>query len=267
MKSKRNIVYLSHGGGPMPLLGDPDHDEMIKTLKEIAAEVGKPSTILVISAHWEARLPTVTSGISPGIIYDYVGFPKESYEIQYPASGEPELAECVFNALKEHGIDAAKDDQQRFDHGLFVPLKIMYPEFDIPCVQLSLEYTLDPLLHIQIGNALKSLNWDNLLVLGSGSSFHNIRAFFTPDAQGALANNIAFDEWLRETINDVSLLEQERLERLVNWTSAPGARYCHPREEHLIPLHVCYGMATKSSSKTYRAEIMKKQFSMFYWGE
>lgn len=142
----------------MPLLGDPDHDEMVQTLKEIAAEVGKPSAILVISAHWEARLPTVTSGKNPGIIYDYGGFPKESYEIQYPAMGEPELAEGVVKALKEHGIDAAKDDQRRFDHGLFVPLKIMYPEVDIPCVQLSLEHSLDPELHIQIGNALKSLN-------------------------------------------------------------------------------------------------------------
>ena len=264
MKSKRNIVYISHGGGPMPLLGDPDHDEMVETLIEIAAEVDKPSAIVVISAHWEARLPTVTSGKYPGIIYDYGGFPKEAYEIQYPALGEPILANGVVNALKQHGIDV-QDEQRGFDHGLFVPLKIMYPDADIPCVQLSLVHSLDPDLHIQIGKALQSLNWENLLVIGSGSSFHNMHAFFTPDLQETRANNIAFDEWLEETVSDEALPEPVREERLVHWASAPGARYCHPREEHLIPLHVCYGMATKPSDKTYRAEIMKTQLSMFLW--
>jgi aromatic ring-opening dioxygenase catalytic subunit (LigB family) len=147
MKSKRNIVYISHDDGPMPLLGDPDHFEMVKTLKDIAAEIDKLSSVLVISAHWEARLPTVTSGFQ-GIIYDYVGFPREAYEIQYPAPGEPELANGVVKVLREHGIDAVQDERRGFDHGLFVPLKIMYPEADIPCVQLSLEQSLDPDLHI-----------------------------------------------------------------------------------------------------------------------
>jgi len=265
MKSKRNIVYISHGGGPMPLLGDPDHYEMVETLKEIAAEVDRPSAILVISAHWEARLPTVTSGINPGIIYDYGGFPKEAYEIQYQASGEPLLANSVVNVLKENGIDAVQDEQRGFDHGLFVPLKIMYPEAEIPCVQLSLVHGLDPDLHIQIGKALQSLNWDNLLVIGSGFSFHNMRAFFTPNSLEARTNNLAFDEWLGETVSDEALSEYVREERLAHWVSAPGARYCHPREEHLIPLHVCYGMATKPSDKAFKAEIMKKQSSMFLW--
>lgn len=265
MKSKRNIVYLSHGGGPMPLLGDPDHYEMVETLKEIASEIDKPSAILVVSAHWEARLPTVTSGINPGIIYDYGGFPQAAYEIEYPAPGEPVLAKRVMNSLKESGIDAVQDEQRGFDHGLFVPLKLMYPDADIPCVQLSLVHSLDADLHIQIGKALQSLEWRNLLVIGSGFSFHNMRAFFNPESQESRAMNIAFDEWLRETISDEVLLEEAREERLVHWSSAPGARFCHPREEHLIPLHVCYGMATKPSDKAFKAEIMKKQSSMFLW--
>lgn len=266
MKAKRNIVYISHGGGPMPLLGDPDHYEMVETLKEIASEIDKPSAILVISAHWEARLPTVTSGINPGIIYDYGGFPKEAYEIQYPASGEPALANGIVKVLKENGVDAVQDEQRGFDHGLFVPLKLMYPDADIPCVQLSLVDDLDPSLHIQIGKALESLEWRNLLVIGSGFSFHNMRAFFSPESQESRAMNIVFDEWLRETISDEVLLEEARKERLVHWSSAPGAIFCHPREEHLIPLHVCYGMATKPSDKVFKVEIMKKQSSMFLWG-
>jgi len=265
MKSKRNIVYISHGGGPLPLLGDPDHEAMVQTLKEIAAELNKPSAILVISAHWEARLPTVTSGKKPGIIYDYGGFPKESYEVQFPAPGEPELAQGVVSALETNGIQAIQDEQRGFDHGLFVPLKIMYPDADIPCVQLSLVHSLDPDLHIQIGKALQSLEWDNLLVIGSGFSFHNMRAFFSPNSQELREKNVAFDEWLTAVVSDKTLTENIREERLVGWESAPSARFCHPREEHLIPLHVCYGMATQASEKTFKAEIMKKQSSMFYW--
>lgn len=265
MKSKRNIVYISHGGGPMPLLGDPDHEAMVKTLKEIAAAMDKPRAILVISAHWEAHLPTVTSGKNPGIIYDYSGFPKEAYDIQYSAPGEPELASSVVSALKGNGIKAMKDQQRGFDHGLFVPLKIMYLDADIPSVQLSLVHSLDPDLHIQIGKALQSLEWDNLLVIGSGFSFHNMRAFFGSDSQGTRESNIAFDNWLTAVVSDKTLTENIREERLVDWESAPSARFCHPREEHLIPLHVCYGMATQPSEKTFRAEIMKKQSSMYYW--
>ncbi len=266
MKSKRHIVYISHGGGPMPLLGDPDHLEMVETLKEIAEAVDKPSAILVISAHWEARLPTVTSGKNPGIIYDYCGFPKEAYEIQYPAPGEPELARGVVNALKGSGIEAMQDAQRGFDHGLFVPLKIMYPDADIPCVQLSLVHGLDAGLHLQIGKALQPLDWGNLLVIGSGFSFHNMRAFFSLDSQEACENNIAFDEWLTAVISEKALTENVREAQLANWEDAPSARFCHPREEHLIPLHVCYGMATKPSDRSFKADIMKKQSSMFLWG-
>lgn len=249
----------------MPLLGDPQHDEMVETLKKIAGSIDKPSAILLISAHWETSIPTVTSGISPGLIYDYSGFPKQAYEIRYPAIGEPQLATEVVDALKLNGIEASKDDHRGFDHGLFVPLKIMFPDADIPCVQLSLVSTLTSELHIRIGKALQELQWDNLLVIGSGFSFHNMHAFFTPNSKEASANNIAFDNWLRETVSDRALSESAREARFISWTAAPGARYCHPREEHLLPLHVCYGMAEKSSDAAFNAEILQIQSSMFHW--
>lgn len=249
----------------MPLLGDPQHDEMVETLKKIAGSIDTPSAILLISAHWETNLATVTSGISPELIYDYSGFPKEAYEIRYPALGEPQLATEVVDALKLNGIETSKDDYRGFDHGLFVPLKIMFPDADIPCVQLSLVGTLASELHIRIGKALQELQWDNLLVIGSGFSFHNMRAFFTQNSKEASAHNIAFDNWLRETVGDRALPESIREERLTHWVSAPSARYCHPREEHLLPLHVCYGLAAKSSDETFRAKILKKHSSMFHW--
>ena len=265
MAHNGNIIFISHGGGPMPLLGDPDHKEMVNTLKTIANRIAKPSAILVVSAHWEARLPTVTSGAMPPLIYDYGGFPKEAYEIQYPAQGAPELAKCVRDSLSNAGVAVELDGQRGFDHGLFVPLKIMYPEADVPCVQLSLVHSLNADVHLAVGEALRDLTWDNLLVVGSGFSFHNLRAFFSPSADDVNTKNQAFEQWLRLTITNRELPETERKELLEKWEYAPHARFCHPREEHLLPLHVCYGMAGKASDEFFDSTIMKKQSSMFLW--
>ncbi len=250
----------------MPLLGDPGHQEMVNTLKAIAAKIHKPSAILIISAHWEAPLATVTSALSPELIYDYGGFPKEAYTIEYPAKGEPQLAHEVVNAIRAQGINAAPDTQRGFDHGVFVPLKIMYPNADIPIVQLSLVNNLDPALHIHIGKALQKLAWDDLLVIGSGFSFHNLLAFFMPNAAETHAKNSAFDKWLRETVSDKALPEKCRQQQLTEWASAPHARFCHPREEHLLPLQLCYGMAGRASERVYQLEILGIQASMFVWG-
>ncbi|WP_369809269.1 class III extradiol ring-cleavage dioxygenase [Paraglaciecola sp. MB-3u-78] len=144
MKHSPNILFISHGGGPMTLLGDEGHKEMVNCLQDIATKIIKPSAIIVVSAHWEETLPTITSGDKPSLIYDYYGFPQESYEIEYPCVGDPQLAEQIYNLLESAGIDANLNEQRGFDHGLFVPLKIMYPNADIPCVQLSLVNSLDP---------------------------------------------------------------------------------------------------------------------------
>ena len=165
----------------MPLLGDNRHREMVENLKMIAATISKPSAILLISAHWEEAMPTITQAANPPLIYDYYGFPEQAYEIQYPAPGQPDLAQTVFSALRSKGIKSALDDKRGFDHGLFVPLKIMYPEADVPCIQLSLLNSLDPREHINIGNALSGLEYENLLVIGSGFSFHNMNAFLAPE--------------------------------------------------------------------------------------
>ncbi len=265
MKKTSNIIYISHGGGPLPLLGDPDHTDMVETLKTIAADIGKPSAIVVVSAHWEMAIATITSGDFPEIIYDYSGFPPEAYDIQYPCRGEPALAQALHRSLLEHGIVAAKNDQRGFDHGLFVPLKIMYPDFDIPCVQLSLLYNLDAKAHLEMGRAFQSLQWENLLVIGSGFSFHNMREFFTSNDEQADEKNQIFQEWLEATVSNKSMQESERQQRLVNWGQAPYARFCHPREEHLLPLMVCSGMAGRASDVVYHAKILNKQSLMFHW--
>jgi 4,5-DOPA dioxygenase extradiol len=260
-----SVLYISHGGGPLPLLGDGSHQELVENLKNIASVLTKPAAIVVISAHWEERQPTITSGESPSLMYDYYGFPKESYEIQYPAPGKPELAGKIFELLKKNGIEAALDERRGFDHGVFVPLKIMYPGADIPCVQISLVGNLSPIDHIQMGKALSELVSDNVLILGSGFSFHNMNAFFSPPTKETRAMNESFEQWLIDTCANQELEESERERRLKNWESAPAARFCHPREEHLLPLHVCYGSAQSPASQVFICEIMGIKASLYLW--
>ena len=143
MISLPRALFISHGGGPLPLLGDPGHQEMVSCLQEIASNIPRPDAVLVVSAHWEAPVPAITACDRPPLIYDYYGFPPESYDIAYPCAGEPSLAQEVYRLLGEDGIEARLDEARGFDHGVFVPLKIMYPQAAIPCVQLSLS-----LIHI-----------------------------------------------------------------------------------------------------------------------
>lgn len=265
MKNKSQVLFLSHGGGPMPLLGDEGHKEMVGCLKELSAAINKPSAIIVISAHWEEAIPTITAGESPSLIYDYYGFPEESYHIEYPCPGETLLAGQIHKILIDAGIKAKLDKERGFDHGLFVPLKIMYPDADIPCVQLSLVNSLNPVEHIKIGMALQDLRYDSLLVIGSGFSFHNMRAFFTTESKESKAMNESFEDWLIDTCSNSKIQEEERIQRLNRWYDAPSARYCHPREEHLLPLHVCYGITQTVCSQYFELRILNRKSSMYLW--
>lgn len=210
-------------------------------------------------------MPTITAAAHPALIYDYAGFPEQSYDIQYPAPGHPQLAEKIAELLRHSGMTATLDTQRGFDHGLFVPLKIMYPEGNIPCVQLSLLDTLDPDKHLQLGKALRGLEDDNVLVLGSGFSFHNLNAFFTQATPQQQLLNESFEQWLMETCTGTDIPEHDRERRLIEWDAAPGARYCHPREEHLLPLHVCYGFARAPAQQAFTFQVMEKQASAYLW--
>ncbi len=266
MINNSHALFISHGGGPMPLLEqDVHHLEMVSCLKEISSSIEKPSAIILISGHWEENIPTITYGKNPPLIYDYYGFPEETYSIQYPCPGNPDLAEQVHQSLEDAGIESKLDAQRGYDHGVFVPLKIMYPHADIPCIEISLLNSLDPDAHIKVGQAFQNLDYDNLLIIGSGFSFHNMKAMQPPTTNETLENNQAFENWLIETCSSDALSEDERTQRLINWAIAPGGRFCHPREEHLLPLHVCYGAAGQNCSKVFELEILEKKCSMYLW--
>jgi 4,5-DOPA dioxygenase extradiol len=261
------ILYLPHGGGPLPLLGDAAHAALAEFLAGVAARLGTPSSILLVSAHWEADVPTLTAAARPALIYDYYGFPEETYHIRYPAAGDPDLARRACDLLRAGGFEARQDAERGFDHGLFVPLKLMYPDAGIPCVQLSLLRSLDPAAHIALGKCLAGLREQNVLVVGSGLSFHNMRALLNPGV-GDNRDVGAFHDWLIETCAAPGLSAAVRERRLTNWETAPAARFCHPREEHLLPLHVCYGMAapaTPAAEVVFDGQVLGRRAVALLW--
>lgn len=262
---KGSVIFISHGGGPWPLLKDPRHKNLISFLKEMPATLIAPSAIVVISAHWEEDAPAVQSALHPKMLYDYYGFPEESYRLTYPAPGQPQLAAKISSLFDKNGIKASLDSQRGFDHGLFVPLMLMYPAATIPCLQVSLLKSLDPGRHIRLGKALRELRKENILVIGSGSSFHNLPAFREKPTHETASLNQGFESWLVEVMTSGELSEADREQKLAHWQDAPGARYCHPREEHLLPLHVCYGIAGGPADRVVEVEYMERTASMYVW--
>lgn len=258
------VLYLSHGGGPLPLLGEPGHARLVRFLEQLPAQLPRPRATVVISAHWEAPVPTLTSSAQPHLLYDYYGFPEASYRIIYPAPGAPELAQHIQTLLAQRDLPAQLDAERGLDHGVFVPLKLIYPQADIPCLQLSLVSSLDPLIHLRLGQALAPLRRAGVLVLASGFSFHNMQALMS-QTPGPDMRNAAFQDWLIATCTDPVLPEPVRAERLRQWTQAPHARYCHPREEHLLPLHVAYGAAGSAASVIFDDFVVGKRTVAFLW--
>jgi aromatic ring-opening dioxygenase catalytic subunit (LigB family) len=260
------VVYLPHGGGPWPFvesgIGSPaEQHELATYLRELAKlPIERPKALLVISAHWEERVPTVMTSAAPPMLYDYYGFPPESYEITWPAPGDPQLAARVRKLLDAAGIKSDADPERGYDHGTFVPLKLTYPDADVPVCQLSLVRGLDPATHLAIGRALAPLRDEGVFIIGSGLSYHNLRAF-SPEARPV---SVAFDAWLRET----TLKPQaERDRALIEWTRAPAARLAHPREEHLLPLMVVAGAAgDDAGTVAYSGTLRGLQVSAHHFG-
>jgi aromatic ring-opening dioxygenase catalytic subunit (LigB family) len=198
------------------------------------------------------------------MLYDYYGFPREAYQITYPAPGNPLLAKRIADMLHRQNLRSFVDEDRGFDHGLFIPLKMMYPEADIPSTQLSLLADLTPSTHIELGRALRGLMNENILVVGSGFSFHNLRAFSFDGRKEPDPRNDAFQAWLAEVCTG-SDSQAEREQRLIEWEKAPHARYCHPREEHLLPLHVCAGMAQGPGQLVFDNYVAGKRAVAFLW--
>ena len=257
-------LFVPHGAGPCFFMdwNPPDAwNAMADFLKNVASTLpARPTAIVVVSAHWLEPVFSVTSGTQPALFYDYYGFPPHTYELRYPAPGEPPLAARIAGLLGQAQLPAQQDPARGFDHGMFIPLKLMFPDADIPVVQLSLRHDLEPQAHLEAGRALAALRDEGVLIVGSGMSFHNMRAY--GDSRFSAISD-EFDEWLTQAVQSPAA---ERELKLLDWTNAPHAHLCHPRggEEHLIPLLVAAGAGSEAPGrKIYSERVMQTAISAF----
>ena len=236
-------------------------DGLAAYLRKIDGALGvKPNAVLVISGHWENPLPTLNVSTKPGLLFDYYGFPDHTYRLKYPAAGAPALADRVRRLLAEAGFDSDVESKRGLDHGVFIPFLLIYPNADVPILQLSLQASLDPALHLALGRALAPLRDQGILIVGSGMSYHNLADLFSGRGAEAAA---AFDQWLGQAVQDPA----RRDEMLIHWRDAPGGAASHPREEHLIPLMVAAGAAAGDPGmRSFGESIGGKQISGFQFG-
>lgn len=208
-------------------------------LAGLGAELARPDAILVVSAHFDTLVLTVTASPKPPTIHDFGGFPDILYQQQYPAPGAPGLAQEIAELLVGAGHDVAIDPERGLDHGAWVPLMLLYPEANIPVVQLSIDSRRSPEWHVALGAALAPLRDRNVLIIGSGSMTHNLRAFFTerPAIDARPPEWVsAFADWV-----DARLIGGDVASVTDMMARAPEAHRNHPTPDHILPLHVAMG--------------------------
>jgi aromatic ring-opening dioxygenase catalytic subunit (LigB family) len=257
--------YLPHGGGPWPFMQErvQAYEPLAEFLRGLPRQIGTtPRAIVMVSGHWEEPIPTVSERSDYSMFYDYYGFPEHTYALQYPAPGSPEVAERVTELLHHAKIPVAVEHERGYDHGVFVPLMVALPEAKIPIVPLSLVEGLDPKQHLALGRALEPLRDENVLIVGSGMSFHNLRALF---GGADLSRAARFDDWLNDAVTaDPANRDRE----LSAWERAPEARFAHPREEHLLPLMVAAGAAEgEPGTRVFHEALSGAATSGFRFGE
>ena len=240
-------LFISHGMPVMAILPSPTHH----FLKNLGKKLGRPEAVVCVSAHWETVGPMLSGADNPTTVHDFYGFPQQLYEITYPAPGDPLLASRIKELFSEHGISSRTDPDRGFDHGAWVPLCLMYPEADIPVIQLSIQGDLTPDHHFHMGKALSKLRSEGVLIMGSGGATHNLE-----DLHGRKMHDepvgyaVNFDAWLEKTIRNgdiASLLDFKRI--------GPEAEKNHPfPSDHFLPLFVPLG-ATEN-----RGELIHMEF-------
>jgi 4,5-DOPA dioxygenase extradiol len=228
-------LFVTHGAPDLAL-----HDVPARQfLQELGASLPRPKAIVSVTAHWESSEPLVGGAAHPATIHDFGGFDRRLFQIRYPAPGDPALAERVACLLKTAGLPAAIDGTRGLDHGVWVPLLLMYPDARIPVVPLSIQPDRGPEHHLKVGRALQSLRNEDILVLASGSFTHDLRRFRgQPIDAETPADVAAFADWF------AAALAERRMADLLGYRGrAPHAKDNHPTDEHLLPLFVALGAA------------------------
>lgn len=253
-------LFLSHGAPNMGLHDAPVRDFM----RTLAGRYPQPDAIISVSAHFETKGTAVVSDAKPEMIYDFRGFEPELHEMVYPASGHPELAKETLMFLKSAGINAVEIKKRGFDHGTWVPLSLVYPQADIPIVQVSIDPDETPEYHFKLGQALASLAERNIAIIGTGNITHNLPALFSKGRDPELDANIkgyveAFLKWFDDQ------LESNHLENLLNYRNkAPFAEENHPTDEHLLPIFVALGAANGPAAEKVKAQKKARKIHASY---
>ncbi len=233
-------VFVSHGAPSLVLTPTPAREFLKELGRTLDETCGRPKAVLCASAHWTAKAPTLSGADTMTTIYDFYGFPDELYEITYPAPGDPDLARRAAVLLAESGLISAENPVRGLDHGAWVPLSLMYPEADVPVVQISVQPEADAAHHLALGRALAPLRSQGVLILASGGATHNLRDLRFPESEPAdYARD--FDRWLSEAV--LAGREEALLDYL---NTAPQARRNHPTPEHFLPLFVALGAGERA---------------------
>lgn len=264
-------LFVPHGAGPcffMDWRPPGTWARMEAWLRGVVDVAGaRPREILIVTGHWEEDAFTVNARPSHELLFDYTGFPEHTYRLTWPAPGSPALAARARALLEGAGFPAAEDTSRGLDHGVFIPMKLSFPDADLPVVQLSLRTGLDPAEHLAAGAALAPLRNEGVLIVGSGMSYHNMDRLMRNLRSGATEvdpDSERFDGWLGET---VALPRAERERRLARWEEAPGGPASHPREEHLLPLHVVAGAgADDPGARVFQDRVLGSVQSAFRFG-
>ena len=235
MTERMPSLFVSHGSPMTALMDTPAH----RWFKSYAAQLPKPRAILIATAHFEEDVPVFTHDAKPEMIYDFGGFPRPLYEMVYSAPGDPDLAMKAAHMVNDAGFRTGVVQNRGYDHGTWVPLKLMYPDADIPVVQVSVQHAEGSAHHIKVGKALAPLRGEGVLIMGSGSLTHNLwelsRRRGEVDAK-ALDWVVDFTEWVAEKVGegDAQAIGDYRAQ-------APHAKENHPRDEHFLPLPFAMG--------------------------
>lgn len=248
MPSLLPTFFLSHGGGPWPYMQGEfraHFAQLEAALQQVPRQLDiAPKAILAISGHWQEREFAVMSSPAPPMIYDFGGFPPETYQIRYPSPGAPALAEKVAGLIRAAGLPSHLDPARGYDHGVYSVLAVAWPQANIPVLQVSLRADFDPAAHLALGRALAPLRSEGVLIIGSGSSYHNLRSFFEDGPNHPREESAQFDAWLRQTM---AAPPAQRTQALLDWErAAPHARLVQPTPDHFLPLHVAVGAAESS---------------------
>lgn len=251
---KQPVVFLSHGGGPsfflsakkIPMLKGLDKDSTAaEYLREMAKKEGLDShkAILVVSAHWEEPVITVQTTPKPDLYFDYYGFPDETYKLKWLATGAPDLANQTRDLLESKGIKCQMDSERGYDHGVFVPLKLIFPEPKVPVFQVSLDASLSPEKHLALGEALAPLREEGVLIIGSGFTTHRMGGGPAPNHGKNL------QVWLHDLLKNPEMTAEERRKRLASSHLESCVKEAHPRIEHFLPLLVVIAAAGYKPAK------------------